>query len=208
MRINLLISYSEEFEVERVSETIKRLPWYREHNYPDNFAKLPAGVTADTPVDGIACAVSVEYKRKDFDDVARFINDQWSTVVASFEELRQVPSIILRDSYTVLLTKYGSGGSYDAKMGVLIINISSEEKREKIVGVIVHEIIHTTIQHFIDTYQVRHWRKERLVDLLVDHFFTGLKKAQVIKEDVSMVDRAFEDLFPDLEAVAKVVGGE
>jgi hypothetical protein len=208
MCIKLLISYSEELEVERVSETVKRLPWYREQNYPENFAKLPGGVTVDTTVDVIARAVSAEYKRKDFDDAAKFINGQWIKVAASFEELRQVPPVILRDSYTVLLTKYGSGGSYDSERGVLIINVSSQEKKEKIVGVIVHEIVHTTIQHLINTYQVRHWRKERLVDLLVDHFFSGLKKAQVIKEDVSMVDRAFRNKFPDIEAVAKAIGGE
>lgn len=208
MTVTLTISFSEDSELSRVRETIKRLPWYREHKYPETFAKLPFGVTEASTEGVIADAVSREYDPQLFRETEEYIQDKWSTVVDGFEDLRKMRGVELRDSYSVVLTKYGSGGSYNGAIGELIIRIGSQKRREQIVGVITHEIVHMTIQHLIDTYEVSHWRKEKLVDLLVERYFPALQMSQNIPEDVSVVESTFNSLFPDIEAIVKEVGAK
>ena len=206
MTVTLAISFSEDSELNRVEETIKRLPWYREHKYPETFAKLPLDVAETSTEDAIVAAVSKEYEPQSFKETEEYIQDKWSAVVDGFEELRKMRGIELRDSYSVVLTKYGSGGSYNGAIGELIIRIGSQKRREQIVGVIVHEIVHMTIQHLIDMYEVSHWRKEKLVDMLVERYFPALEMSQNIPEDVSVVESTFNSLFPDIESIAKEVG--
>jgi len=206
MTIALTISFSESSELSRVKETIKRLPWYREHNYSETFAKLPLDITEASTEEEMVAAVSKEYDRQFFKKIAEDIQDKWGTVASGFEELRKMHGIELRDSYAVVLTKYGSGGSYDLSTGTLIINIGSPKKRERIIGVIVHEIVHLTIQNLIDKYEVPHWSKEKLVDMLLERHFPALGMSQNIPEDVSEIESAFNSLFPDMEAIAREVG--
>ncbi len=42
----------------------------------------------------------------------------------------------------------------------------------------------------------------------MEQYFPGLKKMQNIKEDVSIVDTAFEKFFPDMEAIARAIGDQ
>lgn len=76
-----------------------------------------------------------------------------------------------------------------------------------IVGAIIHEIIHMAIQHLIDAHGVSHWRKEALVDFLLERFFPTLHMRQRIPEDVSVVGEALQASWPDLEQVARAIGG-
>jgi hypothetical protein len=204
--ITLSISYSREKELSRVLETIKRLPWYREHGYSETFAKLPLGVNDSSPADEVSTAISNEYDPKLFTDTENSILNIWATVSNNFDELRKLSDIKLSNTYNVILTKYGSGGSYDTATGTIIINIGSAKRRERIHSVIVHEIVHMTIQHLIDKYSVSHWRKERLVDLLLEKYFSTSQISQKIAENVSAVDDAFTKLFPDIDAVARCIG--
>ncbi len=204
--ITLAISFSENSELNRVRETLKRLPWYREHKYPDTFAKLPLDVTETSAEAAIVASVSKEYDPQLFKETEEYVQGKWNVVVEGFEELRKMRGIELRDSYSVVLTKYGSGGSYNGAIGELIIRIGSQKRREQIVGVIVHEIVHMTIQHLVDRYEVPHWRKEKLVDMLVERYFPALEMSQNIPEDVSIVESTFNSLFPDIGAIAKEIG--
>lgn len=53
----------------------------------------------------------------------------------------------------------------------------------------------------IKKYNVQHWHKERLVDLICMKYFSDIRKPQSIKTDVSIVDKNFNDKFPDLESI-------
>lgn len=77
-------------------------------------------------------------------------------------------------TYTVVLTKYGPGGSYDTTKGKITILTSSngEFKRPHPDHTIVHEIVHIGIEDsIIQKYKLSHWEKERLVDLFVKKYF-------------------------------------
>ena len=202
--IELNVIYGIEQEIERVRNTLERLPWYKQQGYR---VGLPQNISEQSTPEEIANGISSEYSEIEYEDFTQWIKGQWPQIPAGFEELKKIPSFHLRDAYTIFLTKYGSGGSYDAQSGKVIVNIETRGK-EKIIGTIVHEIIHTGIEYLIVSYGVQHWHKERLVDLIGKKYFPGLKPLQNIKEDTAIVDDAFRKHFPDIEAIAREIGGK
>ena len=202
--IELNVVYGLDQEIERVRNTLERLPWYTQQGY---FVRLPKDISEQSTPEEIASSISSEYSEIEYEDFTQWIKEQWPQIPAGFEELKKIPSFHLRDAYTVFLTKYGVGGSYDAQSGKVIVNIETRGK-EKMIGTIVHEIIHTGIEHLIVSYDVQHWYKERLVDLIGEKYFPGLKPLQNIKEDTAIVDDAFRKYFPDIEAIAREIGGK
>jgi len=57
--------------------------------------------------------------------------------------------------------------------------------------VIFHEMIHLAIEPLIKKYNVPHWRKERVVDLLYKELLPEFSFKQKIPEKVHTVDNAF-----------------
>ena len=200
--VELNVVYGLDQEIERVKNTLERLPWYTQQSYK---VELPANISDQSSPEEIASSIASEYSEAGYEDFARWIKEQWPQIPAGFEELKKIPSFHLKDAYTVFLTKYGTGGSYDALSGKVIVNIETRGK-EKIIGTLVHEIIHTGIEHLIVSCDVRHWYKERLVDLIGEKYFPGLTPIQHIGEDTTVIDNAFEKHFPDIEAIAREIG--
>ncbi len=203
--VRLAISYSTEQEVQRAQWTAKRLPWYAEQGYAVDRIKLPNGVTGSSGDEDIARAVRSEYTDTDYLAAAAKLQHEWETISGGFEKMKSESAFHLQNKYEVVLTKYGMGGSYNATLNQVTVKLGAKAQGG-IAGVVAHEIVHMTIQYLIDQYQVRHWRKERLVDLLMEHYFPGLKKMQIMREDVSVVDQAFQNHFPDIEAIARAIG--
>lgn len=78
--------------------------------------------------------------------------------------------------YQIILTRYGPGGSYSYtdKVGIITMLITREGgfKRKNPVETVIHEITHIGIEESIVTkFDLRHWEKERLVDLIVKIVF-------------------------------------
>lgn len=203
--VEIVFTYSKNKEMSRVLETIRLLSWFRANKYPENFAKLPKGISESSSIKEIEDAVSNEYVEQDFQDIEKHVLNQWKNFEEGFEEIKKIEAIQLQNSYEVTLTRYGSGGSYDVTTSTIIIN-SKSTQRERIIGAIIHEIIHMTIQRLIEAYSISHWRKEALVDLLLERFFPMLHMRQSIPEDVSIVENTFQTLFPDIEGITRVIG--
>ncbi|KKU50099.1 MAG: hypothetical protein UY47_C0004G0042 [Parcubacteria group bacterium GW2011_GWB1_49_7] len=198
------IFFDIEKEIERVADTLKRLPWYREQGYTSFHTNLPKQLTEQSNRAEIASAISAEFNEEKYRDYSEHIQKVWSEISQNLIKLKEIADFKLLQKYTIILTKYGSGGSYNSKQGVVIVNINFRSK-EQIAGTITHEIIHIGIQHLVDQYKIKHWYKERLVDLICHHYFSDLRKMQDIKEDVSVVDKALEAYFPDIEAITKEI---
>lgn len=203
--VTLNITYGIQQEIRQVLYTIKKLSWFAEQGYFVDRIKLPGGVTKDSSDDDVVRAITAEYSDAAYAERAAELQQEWSVISVGFEKMRSESSFHLEKEYGVVLTKYGIGGSYNAETAMAVIKISTQSEGSR-VGTVAHEVVHMTIQYLIDQYHVRHWRKERLVDLLMEHFFPGLKRVQTIKEDVSKVDQAFENLFPDMNAIAQSIG--
>ena len=202
----IVVSFSLNNEVFRVNDTLKKLPWYKEH-YGKSNSRLPEGVDEKTNTKDVASAVSAEFTEDDYKDYSQYIQENWSNVSGGLEKLKEMLAFHLLDTYSVHLTKYGSGGSYNAERGTVLVNIVFQSK-DRVVGTIIHEIVHIGIEHLIGEYNVKHWYKERLVDLLVEYYFPAMRKMQNIKENTMEVDKAFNNFFPDIEAVVKTIGEE
>lgn len=88
--------------------------------------------------------------------------------ICNFWEFKVLPT------YTVVLTKYGPGGSYDANEGkiTMLTSLNGEFKRPHPDHTILHEIVHMGIESsIVQKYKLSHWEKERLVDLFVKKYF-------------------------------------
>lgn len=203
--VKLSISYSFEQEISFVQETIRKYDWYLEQGYPAEIIKLPVHLTKEATPTEIAAAVGKEYEEGSYTEGAQYLQDAWSLFQSGLREMKNNPSLDLKDLYEIVLTKYGTGGNYNtAKSRVTLL---MQKDGGAMAAITAHEITHMTIQKYINEYNVPHWYKERLVDLLVEHYFPGKKKMQRMNQDViSVVDSAFTSSFPDVEAVARALG--
>jgi len=71
--------------------------------------------------------------------------------------------------YEITLTLYGPGGSYNGETGKIIIKTRKDGTFERHCQActIIHEIVHIGIeQNIVKKYNLDHWEKERLVDLI------------------------------------------
>ena len=85
-----------------------------------------------------------------------------------------ITGILKSLSYTVKLTKYGPGGSYDPKTGTVTMLTTKGGQFKKLdpVETIVHEVVHMGIENeIVARYKLSHPEKERLVDLFVQKLY-------------------------------------
>ena len=54
---------------------------------------------------------------------------------------------------------------------------------------------------FVEKYNINHWTKERLVDLLFDKFAPKINKIQTISIDTNLIDESFEKNYPNVEKI-------
>lgn len=199
----LNIIYNLDREIERVKSTMKELSWYKEQGYSN--ITLPKNLSEQPSNNDIFSAVSSEYFEKEYEESAQWIREQWFEFTDKIKALIGLSGFNLQNKYNIVLTKYGTGGSYNLGTDEVIVNIKTKG-RKKVMGTIVHEIVHIGIDRFIKSHNVKHWRKERLVDLITGKYFPELSKLQNIAEDISMVDAAFKKYFPDIEVIIREIG--
>ncbi|MDC8003560.1 hypothetical protein POV27_05825 [Aureisphaera galaxeae] len=78
-------------------------------------------------------------------------------------------------TYTVVFTLYGTGGSYDPDTGTITLFTNTEGgfmNYENPANTIIHEIVHIGVEEsIVQTYQLSHGLKERLIDNVVTALF-------------------------------------
>lgn len=200
----LEIIFSLENEIQRVQETIKTLPWFREYGYEKNL-RLPKGIFETSTLEDILVAVPEEFDTSLFKEYSDYIEAEFPEILKRIETLKELRPFQSKDHYIIKLTIYGTGGSYNAGSGEIIINIGAHSK-EKIPGIIIHEITHVGIEQLIRKYGIKQWDKERIVDLIDRKLFPGLNRPQQYKDEVYFIDEIFSKYFPDLEEIIKEVG--
>ena len=86
-----------------------------------------------------------------------------------FVKIRGIDGFRVFDNYSVEITLYGPGGSYDPSSGGIVLFATEDGRFRGGGGVhtIVHEMMHLAVEEgFVQKYGLSHWEKERLVDLL------------------------------------------
>lgn len=203
--IKLKFAFGTERENESCAFIVKMMPWLLEQGYPRKIIRLPKGINQKSDSTSIAKAVSRDYTEDTYVSKIKIIEKAWHTTAAGFEKLGQARGVKLFSSYGIKLTKYGTGGSYNTKRRTVTLLVEGKDRRE-LLCTLVHEMVHIGIQHLVERYKITHWRKERLVDLLVAKNFPKLKLMQKTREDSLVVDRAFKNHYPNVSRIAKAIG--
>lgn len=88
--------------------------------------------------------------------------------------------------YTIKLTLYGPGGSYNNETGVIVLQAYPNGKFKGYnsqINTVIHEIVHIGLEKsIIRRYKLSHTQKERLVDLFVSIFFGDLLPDYKVQE--------------------------
>lgn len=203
--INLKISYSVEFEVERISETLRQLDWFKNKGYN---VSLPSSLSVLNPVDisgeKIKNSVIEEYVENDYEIQKNYLLLNWNNIAAQLSEGFSNIAFAPLDHYNIFLSKYGVGGSYHYP-DEIIINIKFKYEKG-LLRTTAHEIIHLIIQPLIEKYKINHWSKERIVDLLMLRLLPQLSKPQRLPINTESIDNIFNKMYPDIEVVIEDIG--
>ena len=95
------------------------------------------------------------------------------------------------------------GGSYNLP-NTVIINLNNSFNIGML-KTIIHEIIHLSIQKYIDEYKIGQWQKERIVDLFFIKNFPERIPMQNMPINTEKIDQTFDDNFPDMKTVIEKI---
>ena len=97
----------------------------------------------------------------------------------------------LPKEFQVILTKYGTEGSYNPPNRIFL-NISNKSPQTL---VLLHEITHLIIHKYIKKYQIQHWEKERIVDLILNSKNFQFLKYTLWQKDYRKTEEYIDPLF-------------
>lgn len=204
--INLTVKFSQEYEFERIMWTLSKLQWYKDNGYDLKFPEsLDVDSGADISEEQIKSAVNAEYDEDSYKAQETYLLENWHKIFDEASAELAKTSLQPLGTYTIYLVRYGVGGSYNYPDAVTV-NISSKYEKG-LLRTVFHEITHLMIHPWISEYNVSHWQKERIVDLLTMKFTPQISRMQDIPTEVTEpVDKIFNEHYPDIESVIKSVG--
>jgi len=203
----LNIRYSKEAEISRVKDILDKASWYKEQGYA-KIVRLPGGVTLEeikgkVEEDILLASLDEEYNESLFRKTALEIEKKWLDMCKKWPS-RDMESmgINFHRSYEIHLTRYGTGGSYD-KPNDITLNIYGKET-EMLARIVFHEMLHLAIEPLIEKYNIPHWRKERLVDILYKKLLPEFSFEQNIPKEAHIPDNIFEKYTGNIETAVKI----
>ena len=188
-RIEIIIPTVEE-ETAYVWRTIMDISFFEEHNYQ---ISLPKGAfiealkekakqnkLTDSEYESLLNFMKEHvYQRSDYKQGFDKISANKSlinTMIKDFEKLEKNWEYNAFEKYSIKLTLYGPGGSYDPEAGSILIYTTKDGKfkqYEEPSNTIIHEIIHIGTENSIMVkHQVSHPLKERIIDKVVMIMFS------------------------------------
>ena len=201
MIIPIKFQYSVEHEFKRVINTIKTKAWLVDNGY--RFS-LPQGFQDSQSNESglIRKLIQKEYNKDIYEVAEKAISKSWNGNCKLLKEINEklVDSYNL-DELNVILTKYGTQGSY-TQPNSIIVNVSAIPP-EFLIKTVVHESIHLMTEPLIKKNAVDHWVKERIVNLIIDLEFKSRFKMSPVPEWVVSVDGVFKQYYPNLELIMK-----
>lgn len=197
--IELNFIFSKESEFHRIRNTLNRIDWFEENGYDfKKQLKLPI-YDKNASDDEVMRLIDVDW------DVSKYLEIK-DLILASKSDLDSACSKldslfdVRKDSLNVTLSRYGSGGSYWLPTNSIFINVHNIHP----VKTVFHELVHLYVQPFIDEFNISHWKKERVVDLILhsDKFsFLNYDNWQGDYQGViPFVDKEFYSFFENLIA--------
>lgn len=187
------INYSLEIDQDVVQAALGYSAWYIEHGYePLLPTKISIKEAKSLSQKEIFELIGKEYNNDFYKDTSNALKNHWELFKSNWpsEEIQKM-GILFDDEYVVNLTRYGVGATYNESEGALILNVSDKEV-EKLASIVFHELIHLAIEGDIKKYDIGHWQKERLVDLIFKRLFPGQSFEQKLPPEAHDIDQFFE----------------
>lgn len=198
--IKINIQHSITKEIERVIHTANRINIFSERGYkvekllsPKNIPYQDIKLMTENEIRKL---ITEDYIAEDYDKNIKYIKDRWLQVEPKFKLEIEKMNIEIISEFDIIFTKYGITGSYESP-NIIFVNIT-KFYNEGLLRIIIHELIHLLISPYILKYNIEHWSKERIVDLIFLDFFPELCKMQEIPNTEDS-DKLFYKYFPNLE---------
>lgn len=198
----LNINFSKSSEIKRIQYSLGKKRWFEEQGY---LVNLPTSIKEmvdreETPTEQeVVEAVNREFNAEEYEKKADELQERWQEMRTDFISKLRTLGLPTQTEYEIYFTKYGVGGSYFLPKTVEI-NIDYPNVRDTI-ATALHEMIHLTIEDLIRKYDIAHWTKERLVDLIYAKFYPDTKRLQRSPENDEKIGEIFERYFPDVTKI-------
>ncbi|MCX6783454.1 MAG: hypothetical protein NT141_00015 [candidate division WWE3 bacterium] len=184
-----------EEELNRIQETVRKLPWFKEHGYTPKLPKKLESLQEEYKPEIYAIGVNILKKNR----------EQIEVVFPIFSKLATAWAFKVFPHYEIVVTRYGMGGSYSSETGKIIMRVEDSGKflRLQPYHTPIHEMIHIGIEEVIvKKYKLTQEEKERSVDLMAVTLFKDIMpdyKLQSIGD--SRIDRFITaETIPNLPA--------
>jgi hypothetical protein len=206
MTVPMEVQYSPEHEFVVLRWRVRNHKWFIENGYEpalptEILEKLERGESVSD--NDISAAVIGEYQVDLFRAKENEFKEIWEAKAPYFFERLRELGRPLPPKYIVRFSRYGNGGSfYPPNFITLCIGPYFDFK---VYYTTFHEIVHLTIDDLIEKYNIPHWTKERLVDLIMTEFFPDTKQLQRDPEQAELILEIFEREFPDIEKIVREV---
>lgn len=212
IKINFI--HNSNYQFQELESVISDWDWYIKNNYGTDWLSLPKGIDRlkikEYSKGELRKEVEGEYDENLYEKPKQSILENWQKISEKMEAVFGGKGIKFPNELDIYLTIYGTGGSYHLP-NEIAINITKKFDIGLLIT-IVHEVIHLTIQEYIEKYGVNQQQKERIVDLFMSTYFSDIfpsqkNKTQPVysKIDISKIDDIFEKNQPDMELVVKKV---
>lgn len=188
--ISIRLATPEE-EFDDISYTLRNMTFFREHGYdvalPDygkfkQFRDLTKNDTKFDPIELHDLFVKNVYDKGNYKKglaKAAHMTNVFEDAIPIFNDLKRRWGFKVLDHYDAILTLYGPGGHYNPRSGkiFLMTNPSGHFKRSDPAHTMIHEMIHIGIHdNIVKAFQLTHWEKERIVDLMCIYMFDDIIK--------------------------------
>jgi hypothetical protein len=169
----------EEFGV--IWHTLRLMPFFRKHGYDvvlpeherfEELVKLSPSIRDAKKNETYDIFVQHLYRKTDYENGLIALADAEESIREAFprfEELNKQWHFKIFDHYDVVLTLYGPGGYFNPRTGKVTLKttLDGRFKRGDPLHTIIHEMVHIGIQeNIVERFNLTHWEKERVVDLV------------------------------------------
>lgn len=186
----LVCTYNEQETFDALLNALKQIPWYKSNGYKIPLPPHPAFKDLEEHPEKIKSLdkdlyfkifIAEVYKPLPLAQIQKILIENERLLLTALDRL----SILNKQwgfkifpQYKVILAKYGPGGRYHSGFGQIELNVSHEGlpcSYRPVQEIIIHEMVHIGIEDIIvKNFQLTHWEKEGLVDLICSFYFQDL----------------------------------
>lgn len=178
----LVGTYNDKEAFDSLLTILERMPFYKSNGYNVSVPSHPLFKGLEEHPENIKTLnkdqyfktfVANVYKPLNCAPVQKMVDKEEFVLLAALERLQALNKqwgFKIFPHYNIMLVPYGPGGRYDAGLGLIELKVTDDGlpySRKKLPETIIHEMIHIGIEDLIvKKFQLTHWEKEGLVDLI------------------------------------------